>query len=317
MHGPGQAVAPAATGSGGPPQPVCAGIVRDPARRYRVLAVVAVVAVVAVAGLISWNAFPHSVNAAARQPSLSAQPSAGGHASPGARAPASDQAAKHGSTPGSAISGAAGSPGNAAGGTTASSTRQGTASAGAKDGSGTADGGSTGRSGGQTGGGSGSGSTPAPAGYRWLSVPAATAGTAAGFKIAVPDTWSVTTQGQVTYVDSPAGSAYMEFNLAPFSYSRPVREARFLQAQAIQQDEYPGYKVVAISPAAFRNVVAATWRFNWRQRSLGHVAVLELLFSLETTAGPQNYALSVSAPALGFPAARTAFDEVLHTFRRL
>jgi serine/threonine protein kinase len=307
MQGSGQRSAAAAAG-GGPRQPAGAAA-PPPARRYRVLAVVAGAVVAAVAGFIGWNLFPHSVNAAAGRPSLSAQPSAGGQASPGLRAPASGPAAKQASAPGGAAGSAAGSPGNAAGGTTATSTHQGTGSTGTQGATGTGAGGS----GSQAGGGT----TPAPPGYGWLSVPAVTAGTAAGFRIAIPDTWSVTTQGLVTYVDSPAGNTYIEVNLAPFSYPRPLREAQFLQAEAIQQNEYPGYQVVAISPAAFRNVPAATWRFNWRQHSLGHVAVLELLFSLKTAAGPQDYALSVSAPALAFPAARGVFDEALHTFRRL
>ncbi len=86
---------------------------------------------------------------------------------------------------------------------------------------------------------------------------------------------------------------------------------------AISEDEYPGYRLIAMSPVSYRNTAAASWRFDWRQRSLGHVADQELLFSLSAPAGRQDYALSVSAPALGFPVARAVFSQVVRSFRRL
>ena len=127
----------------------------------------------------------------------------------------------------------------------------------------------------------------------------------------------MTRQGLAWYLDPPTGSAYIEVNLTPFSYAKPVRQAQYLQATAISQGQYPGYRLVAISPVSYRNTAAASWRFDWRQRSLGQVADEELLFSLNATAGRQDYALSVSAPALGFPVARAVFEQGLRTFRRL
>lgn len=271
--------------------------------------------------------------------------------SPGAGQVPAGHNASHGTQPGDPAAGRAGGPGSPAGGIAASSThsgpgtgtngagaigqsgsgglssssgQNGSGQSGSSAQSGSGHSGSSGKasgsgSGGGTGsgGGAGGGSIPPPIGYRWLSVPAASSGTAAGFKIAVPESWQVTRQGLAWYATPTAGSPYIEVSLVPFSYAKPVNQARSLQATAISQHEYPGYQRVAISPATYRGVPAATWRFNWRQHGAGHVAVLELLFSLATPAGGQDYDLTVSASALGFPAARAVFEESLRTFRRL
>ena len=270
------------------------------------------------AGLIAWTAFPHPVNAAAGQQVPSSPPSVRGPAAgssprPGSQAgdPASPGSSRSAAGSDGVLSGAASSGPSTAGHTGQAGTGQ-PGSSGQPGGSQPGSSGQTGGSGSQTGGAS-----PPPVGYRWLSVPAASTGTPAGFEIAVPASWSVTRQGLAWYLDPPAASTYIEVNLTSFSYPKPVRQAQYLQATAIRQDEYPGYLLVAIAPVSYRNTAAASWRFDWRQHSLGRVADQELLDSLNVTAGRQDYALSVSAPAPGFPVARAVFEQVLRTFRRL
>jgi len=184
-------------------------------------------------------------------------------------------------------------------------------------GSGTVVGGAnaTGRSAAQ--GTAGTGGAMAPAGYRWVQVSAASSGTTAGFQVAVPASWTVSRQGLVTYLRPAAGNAYIEISLASFGYLRPLRETAFLQAQAIQQGTYPGYRLAAIKPGTLLGTPDAVWRFSWQGGGAARTGVLEVLASIDTAAGTQPYTLAVSAPSDAFPAAEAAFRDVMQTFRPL
>ena len=178
-------------------------------------------------------------------------------------------------------------------------------------GSGAQDPGSGNASGGATNGGG------APhAGYQWFQVTAASSGTTAGFEIAAPASWQMTRQSAVSYLRPPSGDAFIEINLAPFTYLRPLREAGLLQAQAIQQGLYPGYQRIAIRPGILLSAPAAAWRFSW-QDGATRTEVLELLVTVDTTAGTQSYELAVSAPSAGFAGAQAIFRQALPTFRPL
>jgi hypothetical protein len=168
---------------------------------------------------------------------------------------------------------------------------------------------------GQPGGTGTSGSASPPAGYRWYQVTAASTGTTAGFEIAAPATWVMIRQGPATYLKPPAGQAYIEINLTPFTYLRPLRQAAFLQAQALAQGQYPGYRLIAIASGAFLGAQDATWRFRWQPDGVGRVDVLELLTTVTTAAGTQPCTLAVSAPWAGFRVAEGVFLRALATFR--
>jgi hypothetical protein len=153
-----------------------------------------------------------------------------------------------------------------------------------------------------------------PAGYRWYAVSAASSGTAAGFTIAVPDSWQATTEGLITQVNSPAGNARVEINLTPFTVASPVSEARLQQLQAIVHGAFPGYHGLGITAGTFRGAADAVWRFTWRQ-GIGRASTTDLLVGLETTAGEQSYALSVAAPKLNSLAADGVYLQMLRTFQ--
>jgi hypothetical protein len=258
---------------------------------------------VAAAAVIGWALIPRSASSA---PGTTAdQGTAAAAAAPGRTA------TTRGSS-GGQPSGPAG--GNAASNTHAATGRGSTNSSGKAGGQGSR----SGSSGTGTGSGSGTGGagTPAPANYRWLSVSAATAGTAAGFKVAVPVGWQVTTKGAATYLNAPLGSASIEINLATFAYANPLREAQYLNQTAAADGQYAGYQLTAISPVIYRDAPTATWRFTWKPGLLGRVTRLEYLFGRATPAGRQDYALSVSAPTLQFPAANVIFGVILASFQR-
>jgi len=159
-------------------------------------------------------------------------------------------------------------------------------------------------------------STPGgpPAGYRWYTVSAASSGTAAGFTVAVPDTWQASTEGLITQVSSPAGNARVEINLTPFTLPSPVGEAMLQQFQAIVQGTYPGYKGHGITAGTFRGAADAVWHFTWRQ-GIGRASATDLLVSLETADGEQAYALTVAAPKPNSLAAHGVYWQMLRTFQ--
>jgi eukaryotic-like serine/threonine-protein kinase len=170
-------------------------------------------------------------------------------------------------------------------------------------------------SGNASGGATNGGGAPRT-GYQWFQVTAASTGTTAGFEIAAPATWQMTRQGVVSYLRPPSGNVSIEINLAPFTYLRPLREAGFLQAQAIQQDLYPGYQPIATRPGILLGAPDAAWRFSWQDGST-RTGVLELLVTVDTAAGTQSYQLAVSAPSAEFAWAQAIFRRALPTFQPL
>jgi Protein kinase domain len=166
-------------------------------------------------------------------------------------------------------------------------------------------------------GGSQAGGASGAARYRWFGVTPASSGTAAGFKVAAPATWQLTTQGLVSYLRPPSGRAFIEVSLAPFTYPRPLREAAFLQVQALREDLYPGYRLVAIRSGTFLAQPDAAWRFSWLRGRTTRVGVLQWLVSAPTPAGTQSYELAVSAPSAAFTWALTVFRRVMLTFQPL
>ena len=268
---------------------------RPRGHRARMAALTAVA--VTVAALAGWFAYPrpHDTAASGSPPATLAPAAPGARPRPGDVGSAAQGTASTGTGHGSATGAAAGA---------GASGRTGPGSTGS----------------GSTGSGPATGGAPTatpPAGYQWYQVTAASAGTAAGFEIAIPATWQASAPGLDNYLRPPAGSAFIEVSLAPFTYARPLREATFRQAQAIREDLYPGYRFVALTSGTLLGAPDAVWRFSWRGTGAARVEVLELLVSIDTTAGTQPYALTVSAPAVTFPAALAIFRQVVATFKPL
>jgi serine/threonine protein kinase len=262
-------------------------------RRGRVrMAVLTAVAVVA-AGLAGYAAYPRPANLdiASPQATPGHAPSAAASAGSGRSAAGNQQAG--GSGTGSANP--AGTAPDASG--TGRSAASGTGSSGSPAGS--------------------NGATAPPAGYQWYQVTAATAGTVGGFKIAVPDTWQTSRQGLDSYLRPATGGAYIEISLASFTFGRPLREARFRQAQAIRQGLFPGYRLLDMRAGTFLGAPDAVWAFSWQQDAGTRVAVEELLASINVTAGTQPYALTASTPNAESGTVQAIFRQALATFQPL
>ncbi|HVB41490.1 MAG TPA: protein kinase [Streptosporangiaceae bacterium] len=156
-----------------------------------------------------------------------------------------------------------------------------------------------------------------PAGYLWQSVSAASVGTVAGFRVAVPATWLMS-PGLTTSFRPVHGSTRLRVDLAPFAVQGPVKEARHLQAVAVAKHQYRDYHLVSILAVTFHGRPAATWIFWWRPKAgATAVDVTELIYTARTTAGPQPYILSMSNPAPRAGWASSIFRVAMRTFTPL
>ncbi len=158
-----------------------------------------------------------------------------------------------------------------------------------------------------------------PPGFAWHTFTAGRLGSAAGFAIAVPDGWQAQVQGKDVALAPAVGGARIDVILDPFIAPTPTRQAEVDQAAALADGTFPGYHLEAITPAVFRGVPAAQWRFTWHPPTAGltRATTLGLLVTLPTAAGRQAYTMTVTAPSLVFPAFRLVFETALATFRPL
>jgi hypothetical protein len=159
--------------------------------------------------------------------------------------------------------------------------------------------------------------TSLPAGYDWYSLPAASAGTAAGFRLAVPTGWDVSRSGLVTYVRNPSGAGFMEVDLTPHTFAGNMAEARWLQARTLAQGKFPGYHHIALRPAVVAGSSGAVWVFSWLEAGVGRVIAQDYLFTLPAGGATQSYAVYASAPASSWPQTSQVLNEAIQTFQPL
>jgi len=153
-----------------------------------------------------------------------------------------------------------------------------------------------------------------PSGFTMTSQPAAS-NEKAGFTIAVPPNWQKSTSGHQTYLTDPTDSnTNVLVDLTPHTYTDMLREAQYIEAQSIPR--FPGYHRVGMAATSVRGTAGAWWKFTWNKKGVQQEA-LDLLFVLNTSAGPQSYALYVTAPESKFDQMRPIFDEEAETFATL
>jgi hypothetical protein len=161
------------------------------------------------------------------------------------------------------------------------------------------------------------GATTLPAGYDWYSVPAASAGTLAGFRLAVPAGWRTSTEGLTTYVREPRGAGFMEIDLTGHTLAAPLADAHWLEHRSIREGKFPGYQPLSIRLVQVSGSRAALWSFTWQEDGAGRVFARDYLFDLTTSAGPQSYAVYGSAPAASWRQSAQMLAEAIRTFRPL
>ena len=156
---------------------------------------------------------------------------------------------------------------------------------------------------------------PVPAGYRTLTVAASEFNSTAGFTMAVPDGWGVSTQGTGIIVEAPGGTAFLQIDLTPHTFQNMIAEAGYLAAVTQRQGKFPGYAGQIVRPINLRGGAGAAWAFTWQDPSLGRIRALDLMYDASTPSGRQSYSLYLSSVATAWTSNLSVFDEAMHTFR--
>jgi serine/threonine protein kinase len=155
---------------------------------------------------------------------------------------------------------------------------------------------------------------PLPSGFTTTSQPAA-ANETAGFSIAAPTSWQKTTNGYQTYLQDPADpNTNILIDLTPHTYQDMLQEAQYIEQRSISR--FPGYHRVGMAATNVRGTTGSWWKFTWNNKGVQQEA-LDVLFVAHTSAGPQSYALYMTAPVSKFDQMRPTFDEDVETFATL
>jgi hypothetical protein len=155
----------------------------------------------------------------------------------------------------------------------------------------------------------------APSGYSWYAQPSTETGTAAGFRLAMPQGWTTSVSGVVTYLRDPSGTNFLEVDLSRQAFPDAVNEARWLQAKTLSQGKFPGYQRYSLGPVQVAGVSGALWSFSWQEQGAGRVFVQDYLFRLSTSGGSQYYALYASGPLTDYQQDLQIATEAVHSFQ--
>ena len=153
---------------------------------------------------------------------------------------------------------------------------------------------------------------PLPSGFTTISQPPS-ANETAGFRLAAPTNWTESTSGYQTYLKDPAEpNTNILIDLTPHTYPNDMlREARYIEARSISR--FPGYHRLGLAAINIRGTSGSFWKFTWMDAGVQQEAI-DLIFVLHTSAGPQSYALYMTAPENIFAQIRPIFDEEVETF---
>jgi serine/threonine protein kinase len=159
-------------------------------------------------------------------------------------------------------------------------------------------------------------STALPSGWTTFTHQAA-GGETAGFRIGYPAAWTPSTSGNQTYLRDPSANVNMLIDLTPHTYPNDMlREAQFIKSQSLDQNRFPGYTQLGLASTTVRGTRGAYWKFTWVNNGTSQEAI-DLLFVLQTKAGPQSYALYMTAPTSAWNQWRPTFDAEVETFAPL
>jgi tRNA A-37 threonylcarbamoyl transferase component Bud32 len=151
-----------------------------------------------------------------------------------------------------------------------------------------------------------------PGGYATYSQPAA-ANEKAGFSLAAPTSWKASTSGYQTYLrDATLANVNLLVDLTPHTYMNDMlKEATYIKNQSLPR--FPGYKQLGLARLTIRGQPGAYWKFTWDDAGVQQEAI-DLLYLAQTSAGPQSYALYMTAPVSEWTQMRPVFDEQMETF---
>jgi serine/threonine protein kinase len=155
-----------------------------------------------------------------------------------------------------------------------------------------------------------------PAGYTTYSQPAA-ANEKAGFSVAAPTEWKASTSGDPyqTYLTDPADqNVNLLVDLTPHTFpDNMLREALYIENHSLSANRFPGYQRIYLGRLTIRGQPGAYWKFKWDKAGVEQEAI-DLLYVAPTSAGPQSYALYMTAPASTWSQLQPVFDEMMETW---
>jgi hypothetical protein len=96
-----------------------------------------------------------------------------------------------------------------------------------------------------------------------------------------------------------------------------LAEAKYVERNAVAQGHLPGYHRISLRQVTIRDTAGAYWAFTWVTASGVTMRVDDLLFELNTSSGPQSYAVYLTSSAAEFGNSGglpPLFDQMLRTF---
>ncbi len=155
---------------------------------------------------------------------------------------------------------------------------------------------------------------PLPAGFKVFAL-GAQPGEDAGWSLAAPASWQMSTSGERTFLRDPAAAnVYIQIDLTPHTFpNNMLREAQYIKQQSLAKGSFPGYVQQGLTAIPIRGTAGSYWKFTWQDDGVQQQAI-DLLFVIPTSTGSQSYALYMSAPASTFGQFRPIFDEEVETF---
>jgi hypothetical protein len=153
-----------------------------------------------------------------------------------------------------------------------------------------------------------------PAGWTTKTVQPSAARTAAGFSIAVPPGWTEQRSGLAWIFDSPNGMR-LDVDLTAHKYQNMVSEANYVMKSSLETSSVPGYTQVHLGEVPIRDTQGAIWQFTWTPQGGVKQWTDDMLFILNTSSGPQSYALYIRGPNSGWQSTYLpVLEKILKTF---
>jgi hypothetical protein len=132
----------------------------------------------------------------------------------------------------------------------------------------------------------------------------------------VPSGWTVRQKNLSTYLDAPDGAQYLDVDLTKHDHADMLAEAEYVERNAFAQGHLPGYHRISLRQVEIRETTGAFWAFTWVTRAGVTMRVDDLLFELQTSSGPQSYAVYFTSPNADFAGSRglPLLERMLRTF---
>jgi serine/threonine protein kinase len=141
-----------------------------------------------------------------------------------------------------------------------------------------------------------------PAGFRLHTDPT-------GFRVAVPDGWTRSTEGPRTYFNEPGGGRYLLVDQTTEPKDDPLTD--WQANEPAVANRLDGYERISLERVEYRGWDTADWEFTW-QGSRGQIHVLNRNVRVSDA---RAYALYWSVPEPQWAESRDMFDVIAQSFR--